>query len=128
MEDRQVRGIMTREVVTIPVGSKLTDVVRTMCEARIHALVVTDESGEACGVVTKLDILHHFAKDLTAITVDEVMTPRLITISPEARIAEAVALMLTRRVHQLVVAEDDPARRRRPLGMVSVSDVVNQLC
>ena len=128
MEDLQVRDVMTRGVVTIPVGSKLTDVVRAMCENRIHALVVADEAGEARGVITKVDILQHFTKDLASIIVDEIMTPRLITISPEARIGEAVSLMLTRRVHQLVVTEDDPARRRQPVGMLSVSDVVNQLC
>lgn len=128
MEDRLVEDLMTRGVITVPLGSKLTEVVATMCANRVHALVVVDEQGEATGVVTKVDILHHFNEDLSAITVDEVMTPRLITISPEARLSEAVSLMLLRRVHQLVITKDDPAERRRPVGMLSVSDVVQALC
>ena len=128
MEDRQVGELMTRGVLTVALGSKLADVLAIMCEKHVHALVVVDQGGEACGVVTKVDVLHHFAADLAAITVDEVMTPRLITISPDAGIAEAVSLMLTRRVHQLVVTEDDPDQRRRPIGMLSVSDVVSALC
>lgn len=128
MEDRLVQEVMTRGVITVPLGSRLIDVLRTMCERRVHALVVVDEQGEASGVVTKVDVLHHFNEDLSAITVDEVMTPRLITISPEARLSEAVSLMLLRRVHQLVITKDDPAERRLPIGMLSVSDVVSALC
>jgi len=128
MENRLVREVMTRGVITVPLGSRLTDVAGTMCENKVHALVVVDERGEACGVVTKVDVLHHFNEDLTAITVDEVMTPRLITISPEAQLSEAVSLMLIKRVHQLVITKDDPAQRRRPIGMLSVSDVVAAMC
>ena len=128
MEDRLVREVMTRGVITVPLGSSLTDVLKVMCKEHVHALVVVDKQGEAGGVITKVDVLHHFAKDLSAISVDEVMTPRLITISPEARLKEAVSLMLVRRVHQLVITGDDPAERRRPVGMLSVSDVVRALC
>jgi len=133
MEDRLVREVMTRGVITVPLGSSLTDVLKVMCKEHVHALVVVDEQGKAGGVITKVDVLHHFAKDLSAkdlsaIPVDEVMTPRLITVSPEARLTEAVSLMLVRRVHQLVITGDDPAERRRPVGMLSVSDVVRALC
>jgi len=128
MEDRLVREVMTHGVITVPSGASLTDVLMTMCRKGVHALVVVDDEGDARGVITKVDVLHHFAKDLSAIPVDEVMTPRLITISPEARLKEAVSLMLVRRVHQLVITGDDPAERRRPLGMLSVSDVVRALC
>jgi len=128
MEDRLVREVMTRGVITVPLGCSRTDVLKVMCKKHVHALVVVDEQGKAGGVITKVDVLHHFAKDLSAIPVDEVMTPRLITVSPEARLTEAVSLMLVRRVHQLVITGDDPAERRRPVGMLSVSDVVRALC
>ena len=128
MEDRLVREVMTRGVITVPLGSRLTDVVQTLCRHKVHALVVVDERGEACGVITKVDVLRHLAKDLSTTPVEEVMTPRLITISPEAGLTEAVSLMLVKRVHQLVITKDEAAQRRRPIGMLSVSDVVSALC
>ena len=128
MENRLVREVMTRGVVTVPLGCPLTEVVQMMCRHKVHALVVVDERGEACGVITKVDVLRHLSKDLAATPVEEVMTPRLITISPEARLSEAVSLMLIKRVHQLVITKDESAQRRRPIGMLSVSDVVSALC
>lgn len=53
------------------------------------------------------------------VTVDEVMTRELITISPEASLAEASTLMADKRVKILPVAEDDVLR-----GVITRMDIL----
>lgn len=51
--------------------------------------------------------------------IEEIMTKRLISIAPDAEVAEAASLMLYTSVHRLLVLEDD-----RLHGVVSTSDIV----
>jgi CBS domain-containing protein len=53
------------------------------------------------------------------VTVDEVMTRELITISPEASLAEASTIMADKRVKILPVAEDDILR-----GVITRMDIL----
>jgi CBS domain-containing protein len=53
------------------------------------------------------------------VTVDEVMTRELITISPDASLAEASTIMAEKRVKILPVAEDDTLR-----GIVTRMDIL----
>ena len=53
------------------------------------------------------------------VTVDEVMTRELITISPEATLAEASTIMADKRVKILPVAEDDILR-----GVITRMDIL----
>jgi CBS domain-containing protein len=53
------------------------------------------------------------------VTVDEVMTRELITISPDASLAEASTIMAEKRVKILPVAEDDTLR-----GIITRMDIL----
>lgn len=53
------------------------------------------------------------------ITVDKIMSAPVVTISPEDTVAQAVRKMLERRIHRVVVAEDDV-----PVGIVSRHDLL----
>ena len=54
-----------------------------------------------------------------AVTVDEVMTRELITISPDATLAEASTIMADKRIKILPVAEDDALR-----GIITRMDIL----
>ena len=56
------------------------------------------------------------------VTVDEVMTRELITISPDASLAEASTIMADRR-------GQDPTRRRgrRPPGVITRMDILTSM-
>jgi CBS domain-containing protein len=51
--------------------------------------------------------------------VSEVMTGDLVAVAPDAPLAEVAALMERRRIHRVVVAQN-----QRPLGVVSTLDIL----
>jgi len=122
-----VRDVMHRGVVTVDLDTSVPDVVKTMVDNRVHTVVVVDEGAQACGVITKVDVLKHYGKDLERLTAEDIMTPRIISISAEALVSEAVGMMQVRKVHQLIIVKDEAAQRRRPIGIISVSDVVEDV-
>jgi len=122
-----VRDVMHRGVVTVDLDTSVPDVVKTMVDNRVHTVVVVDEGAQACGVITKVDVLKFYGKDLERLTAEDIMTPRIISISAEALVSEAVGMMQVRKVHQLIIVKDEAAQRRRPIGIISVSDVVEDV-
>lgn len=122
-----VRDVMHRGVVTVDLDTTIRDVVKTMVDNRVHTVVVVDEGAQACGVITKVDVLKHYGKDPDKLTSEEIMTPKIISVSAEALVSEAVGMMQVRKVHQLIIVKDEAAQRRRPIGIISVSDVVGDM-
>jgi CBS domain-containing protein len=49
-----------------------------------------------------------------------------VTILPEARLTEAVDLMLTKEIHRLIVLEPD-LPEGPPLGLISTTDIVVEM-
>jgi CBS domain-containing protein len=56
-ETRLVRDFMTRDLVTVPPGTSLPELARTILEAHIHRLVVADHDLRPLGIVSTTDIL-----------------------------------------------------------------------
>ena len=122
-----VRDVMHRGVVTVDLDTSVPDVVKTMVDNSVHTVVVVDEGAQACGVITKVDVLKFYGKDLEKLTAEDIMTPKIISISAEALVSEAVGMMQVKKVHQLIIVKDEAAQRRRPIGIISVSDVVGDV-
>lgn len=118
-----IREVMHRGVVTCRVSTCLDEVARILLDNDVSALVVTDEHLDACGLITKTDLIKSYGKDLASITAEDVMVSELITISPDAPVREAIQRMLDRKVHQLVIVSDAPAHHR-PVGIFTDWDAV----
>jgi CBS domain-containing protein len=56
-----VEDVMTRDVVTIPVGASIFSAVQIMEREGIRRLPVIDERGALCGIVTADDLAGHLA-------------------------------------------------------------------
>jgi len=54
--------------------------------------------------------------------VEDVMTPRVVSVSPDATVPEIAHLMLHEHLHRLVVERDG-----RPVGIISTSDLLGLL-
>jgi CBS domain-containing protein len=94
-----------------------------MVDNDVAALVVVDERLDACGLVTKTDLVKHYGKDLSAITAEDIMTFPLLNVSPDTTVCEAVEQMAARKVHQMVVVTQADAHRR-PVGIFTTADVI----
>ncbi len=118
-----IREVMRRGVVTCKVSMGLDEVAKILLDNDVSAVVVTDEHLDACGLITKTDVIKCYGKNLASITAEDVMVSELITISPDAPVREAVQRMVDRKVHQLVIVSGAPAHRR-PVGIFTDWEVV----
>ncbi len=121
--DRIIRDFMRRGVVTCGVDANAAEVARIMLDNDVSALVVIDERLNACGVISKTDLIGYYGRDLSLITAEDIMTSEILTVSPDTLVHEAVQLMLERRVHQLVIVTKGGAHRR-PVAIFTTGDAV----
>ena len=121
--DRIIRDFMRRGVVTCGVDANAAEVARIMLDNDVSALVVVDERLNACGVISKTDLIGYYGKDLSLITAEDIMTSEILTVSPDTLVHEAVQLMLERRIHQLVIVTKGGAHRR-PVAIFTTGDAV----
>ena len=124
----RVADLMETDVQTLPPDAVVNDAVVALAEARISAAPVVDRAGRMIGVVSTTDILasEEEAEDPEAretlferTFVRDLMTPRPLTIVPEAEVKEAAQQMLYADVHRLFVVEGD-----RLVGVISTTDIV----
>lgn len=119
-----IREVMHRGVVTCKVDARADQIARIMLDNDVSALVVIDEHLNACGVITKTDLIGCYGKDLSAIIAEDIMSPRLSTVSPDTPVPQAVQQMLNRKIHQLVIVTQG-GRHRRPVGIFTSGDAVS---
>ena len=134
-EFRKLEGALLSDTVNllapsdpIPVTPEtmVHDAITTMVENRRAAVVVVDGAGRLIGIFTERDVLTRVVgqgRDGQRTTVGEVMTREPEALRPDDRICYAVNRMNIAgyRTIPLVDAE------QRPIGIVTVSDVVRWL-
>jgi len=126
MLQKLVRTVMHNGVISCRHDAPVVEIVRTLSDTDIHALVVTGDTGEAVGIVSHMDIIPHHAADLEQLTAADIMTGNVVSISPDATLQEAIDLLLARRIHRLVVAQEQDGKVM-PLGMLSTTDIVREM-
>ena len=126
MTEKLVKHIMHNGVIGCKSDTPLSEVVRILSDTDIHALVVTGDSGEVVGVVSHMDIIPHHDEDLTQLTAREVMTSKVITVTPESKVTEAIDVMVKNRIHRLVVSEPEGGKLL-PVGVLSTTDIVREM-
>ncbi|KAF0138222.1 MAG: crotonyl-CoA carboxylase/reductase [Rhodospirillaceae bacterium] len=96
-----------------------------MVEKDVHALVVI-ENDTAVGVLSQTDVVlarqGRSAAEVRKLHVHEVMSAGCVTCDVESSVTEAVSMMTRLRIHRLVVT-----RNETPVGVLSMTDVVNRL-
>ncbi len=130
MNERRVKEVMHRELLTCMRKTPIDEVARRMMDNSVHALIVVDDDGYAIGIVSQTDLLlaHRrlVEESATPLTAGDIMTPTLITCTPDTTIFEVVTAMTRNHIHRLVVVKPrDP--RRYPLGLISMTDIIRHL-
>jgi len=109
------------DVVTIPSAATVSDLIASLAEHRIGALVVVDD-GRTVGIVSERDVvrrLHRVGAEILRLPVSELMTTDVISCGPSDSVDEIGAAMTERRIrHMPVLAKDELA------GIVTIGDVV----
>ena len=121
----RVSDLMHRGIIACAPADSVGKVARTMIDNDIHAVVVL-EAGKAVGVVSQTDIVlarqGRTPEQARALIARDIMTLGCATCDAGMLLSEAVSLMTGRRMHRLVVTEND-----QPVGVLSMTDVIRRL-
>jgi CBS domain-containing protein len=115
--------IMTKNVRTITYDKSAYEAAKIMKRHDIGALPVLKE-GKLVGIVTESDIFKAVAaKDILAssVTVQKIMTKRVLTVPPDMKIHEVNGLLYTNNVRRLLIVQDG-----KLIGIISASDLIRQ--
>lgn len=120
---RQIGGVMTRQVLGLPPQSSLRDVLNLM-EFRRDTCVVAVENERPVGIVTGRDIVRLYAhRQDASLMLAQVMNSPVLTIRHDDSINKAAGLMFDNRVRHLAVVDDAGCL----VGLVSEHDLTNIL-
>ena len=115
-----IRDVMTAHPITFPATSSLVEAARAMRDSDIGDVIVV-ENGRLCGVVTDRDItVRGVAEghDVSSLTLGDICSRQLTTLSPMDRVEDAVRLMREKALRRLPVVEGG-----KPVGIVSLGDL-----
>lgn len=123
-----IRDVMTTNVVTVPSNTSLADARRIMDAHRIRRIPVVDK-GKLVGIINKTALdrsgpsqlttfsVHELSYLLSKVTIREVMSKELVTISPNSTVEEGVSLAQAHRIGALLVVEEG-----RLVGIATTND------
>ncbi|MDH5265729.1 MAG: CBS domain-containing protein, partial [Betaproteobacteria bacterium] len=137
--EMKVRDVMSKEVVSVHMGSSLTAAATLMVQKKVSGVPVLDVNDRLAGVLTEADFLSAMNLEQSNVTdaletvvrkrrarkgmgtiVDDIMTRSPITIREDETLRTAVTLMDTNRIKRLIVTDGDA----RVHGVVSRADLI----
>ena len=137
----KVREVMNRRILKVGPETPLRQILPLLLRAHLNDLVVVDNKDKLLGIVTYGDLnrkllpteeelvdheeyltnpelMEDRFEDILNVSVDKVMTKRIITISPESSAIKAGAIMHAHQVRQLPVVEN-----QKVVGIISHTDI-----
>lgn len=145
----KVKDIMTRDIIKVTPDMEVVKAAKILLEKRINGLPVVDDSGELIGILCQSDLiaqqksipipslftlLEGFmpltsmkridkeVEKITALTVEQAMTPNPVTVDPETGIEAVAGLMVGKKYHTLPVVDGGEV-----VGIVGKEDVLKTL-
>lgn len=125
----KVGGFSTHRVVAVPTSATLSEVAVRMRDEGVGSVIVTsggDSHPRVVGIITDRDIIRaQLARkaDLSRLSAGEIMTHRPLVLGEHESVDGAIAHMCARGVRRAPVVTGE----ERPIGLVSVDDLLTQL-
>ena len=124
---QNVKDILAQKdnhVWSVPPDTTVFDVLKTMSEKSIGSVLVMDGE-KLIGIFTERDyarkvVLHE--KSSRTLPVSDIMTRRVLCVSPERSVEECMALMTDGRLRHLPVLD-----HKKVIGVVSIGDLVKAI-
>ena len=113
------------EIYSVRPSATVYGALELMAEKNIGAVVVTDEEGKLHGIFSERDFARKMiikGRNANTTKVREIMTTLVISVNPDTRIHECMALMTEKRIRHLPVLDGE-----KLVGVVSIGDVVKSM-
>jgi len=145
----KARDIMTRDVITVSPDTDILQAARLLLDNHINGLPVIDQDGKLKGIICQADLItqqeklpipsffvlldsaiplnlpKHIEKEvhkITAAKVRDAMTPRPVTVGPDASLEDIATLMVKHNIHTLIVMDQD-----KLVGVIGKEDILKTL-
>ncbi len=131
-----VSEIMSAPVITIDPDALAVDAAQLMEANNVRRIIVIDQDGYMCGIVTDADVLEAETAGSVAsrydpgldeewLTVRDVMTADVIAVGPEASLGQLVEKMMETKIGGIpVVQPPEPGSGLLlPVGIVTETDI-----
>ncbi len=144
----KAKDIMTKDVITVRDEATVEELARLLMEHRISGVPVVNDDNKIEGIVTENDLIRknkrlHIPtvirlfdaylmvgsksmekeiKNIAGITVDEICTREVVSITEETSLDEIATIMAEQHVHLLPVLSDGAV-----VGIVGKADVVRSM-
>lgn len=141
----RAKDIMTEDVITVSPSMTIEELARVLMKNQISGAPVVDEDGSLIGIVTENDLitknkrlhiptilrlfdafiplgtsrLEKEIKKMTATTVGEVCTKKVITVEPETPLEEIATIMTEKKIHLIPVLEEG-----KIVGIIGKRDII----
>ncbi len=118
-------------VITCRPDTPAGEVANTLQAHDISALVVVDEEGYAVGVISRTDLVNAtfvqpYLKYWRGLAARHLMSSPVVGVRADTSVEEAMRLIHDRKIHRVVVTEPE-GNRERPIGILSVTDLVGHM-
>lgn len=117
----QISEIMSKKPVTVNVGSTVTESAEVMDKFRVGSLVVMDRE-LVVGIITAHDMIYKVVarnKDPSSTLIDDLMSKRVISISPEKTVEDAMNIINTNDIKQIPVIQ-----MNKLVGFLTMKDIL----
>jgi acetoin utilization protein AcuB len=126
-----VRERMSAPAITVRPDSPLQAALKLMQEHQFRRLPVVDEQGKLVGIVSERDLLYASPPPATLVSglklndllselqIRQIMTPDVITTTPDTFVEDAAHLMVESRIGGLPVVDDE----HHVVGVITETDV-----
>lgn len=121
MPGQRVEEVMTKNVFCVNKDATLREVAKVMRDKQIGDVLITEQDGTLCGIVTDRDVVVRAVaegKDPDTIRVTDISSEKLVTLDKNASIDDANKLMRDKAIRRLPIVENG-----KPVGILSIGDL-----
>ncbi len=124
VETKRVAQVMSNVVFTVPPEIDVQQTLIQMADKSTSCIIIA-VNNKPLGIITERDVsrLHMEHPDLAKISVGEVMTTSLQTVTADTQLPAAIAIMKRQKLRRLVVVDKDGDIK----GIATQSDIVKGL-
>lgn len=122
MKISQILELKGERLITIQPQQTIADAARILASSDVGALVIANDNGEISGILSERDLargVHSHGAQLSEQRVCDLMTPFVITCTPDQTVSEAMDIMHFNNIRHVPVVE-----KNEVVGMVSIRDIV----
>ncbi|MEM1552427.1 MAG: CBS domain-containing protein [Candidatus Bathyarchaeia archaeon] len=118
----KVSRIMTRNLITVSVGSTVEEAVKRMIDSDVECLPVIDSKGILRGLLTFRDIITkavYSQADVRKLKVEDIMTKDLVTCKPNDTVLDVVKTMKNKHLRRIPVVNT----KNKLVGLITDFDL-----